>query len=99
MMLHAVASPIVAALTGAPLFPAARQARLAEPLRSRAGWTWYVPVRVREDGATPLAQPLSLRSFSVSLLARADGYVIMDERDDEWAPGTLVDVVRFFGSV
>ena len=97
MMLQAVASPIVAALTGAPLFTATRQARLAEPLRSRAGWTWYVPVRLREDGAIPLAYPLALRSFSVSLLARADGYVVMDERDDEWAAGTLVGVARFFG--
>jgi molybdenum cofactor synthesis domain-containing protein len=96
-MLEAVASPIVAALTGAPIEPATVQARLEEPARSRAGWTWYVPVSLRRDGGMPLAQPLALRSFSVSLAARADGYIVMDERDEEWAAGTLVTVHRFLG--
>jgi len=96
-MLEAVASPIVAALTGAPVEPAMVQARLEKPAASRAGWTWYVPVSLRRDGGTPLAQPLALRSFSVSLAARADGYIVMDEGDEEWPAGRLVTVHRFLG--
>lgn len=99
MMLEAVAAPIVAALTGAPILPPSVRARLAEPLRSRPGWTWYVPVALGDEPGAPLAHPLPLRSFSVSLTARAGGYVIMDERDDQWAAGTIVTVYRFIGSV
>jgi molybdopterin molybdotransferase len=96
-MLEAVASPIVAALTGAPIEPVTLQARLERPAQSRAGWTWYVPVSLRRDGEVPLAQPLALRSFSVSLAARADGYIVMGERDEEWPAGKLVTVHRFLG--
>ncbi len=99
MMLEAVAAPIVAALTGAPIVPSSVRASLAEPLRSRPGWTWYLPVALGDEPGTPLAHPLPLRSFSVSLTARAGGYVIMDERDDQWAAGTIVTVYRFIGSV
>ncbi len=97
MMLEAVAAPIVAALIGAPLTPSTLQARLAHPMRSRAGWTWYVPVSVQGDGGLPSATALELRSFSVSLTARADGYVVMGEREDEWPAQRLVTVTRFFG--
>jgi molybdenum cofactor synthesis domain-containing protein len=97
MMLQAVAAPIVGALVGAPVLSPMLQARLAEPARSRADWTWYVPVALRDDGAVPLAYPLPLRSFSVSLTARADGYIVMDERDEEWKPGSPVTVTRFLG--
>ncbi len=96
-MLEAVASPIVAALTGAPIEPATLQARLKGPAQSRPGWTWYVPVSLQRDGEVPLAQPLALRSFSVSLAARADGYIVMGERDEEWPTGKLVTVHRFLG--
>ena len=97
LMLEAVAAPIIAALAGAPIVASTLQARLAAPARSRAGWTWYVPVTLRDDGGVPVAHPLPLRSFSVSLTARADGFIVMEERDEEWAPGTLVTVQRFFG--
>lgn len=96
-MLEAVSAPIVAALTGAPIEPATLQARLAQPAASRAGWTWYIPVSLRHDGGIPLAHPLALRSFSVSLAARADGYIVMEERNEEWPAGTLVTVHRFLG--
>ena len=86
LILEAVAAPIVAALVGAPPAASTLRARLAEPARSRLNWTWYVPVRLQDDGGVPLAHPLPLRSFSVSLTARADGYIVMDERDEEW-PG------------
>ena len=38
-----------------------------------------------------------LRSFSVSLTARADGYVVMEERDEEWPAGTPSPSHRFLG--
>ncbi len=98
MMLEAVAAPIVAALVGAPVEAARVAARLAAPARSRHGWTWYVPVRLQDDGGGPLAHPLELRSFSVSVTARADGFIIMEERDEEWSAGTPVTVHRFLGA-
>ncbi len=97
MILEGVATPIVAALVGAPIEVHQRQARLGAAARSRNGWTWYVPVRLEADGGLPRAYPLELRSFSVSLTARADGYVVMDERDDEWAANTPVSVHEFLG--
>jgi molybdopterin molybdotransferase len=98
MMLDAVAEPIVAALTGAPVARATIRARLAAPSRSRLGWTWYIPVMLQHDGGGPLAHPLPLRSFSVSQTARADGYLTMGERDEEWPAGTPVTVYRFIAS-
>jgi molybdenum cofactor synthesis domain-containing protein len=95
MMLQAVAAPIVGALCGAPFAAPTLQAKLCAPARSRAGWTWYVPVRLHDDGGTPLAEPLALGSFSVSLTARADGYIVMGEREEELPAGTPVTVVRF----
>ncbi len=98
MMLEAVAAPIVAALVGAPIEAPRVSARLAAPARSRQGWTWYVPVRLQDDAGGPSAHPLELRSFSVSVTARADGYIIMEERDEEWPAGTAVTVHRFLGA-
>ena len=98
MMLEAVGAPIIAALCGAR--PAARSivARLDETLHGRADWTWYVPVTLRHEAGALLAHPLPLRSFSVSLAARADGYVVMDERDNEWPAGAPVAVHQFLGA-
>ncbi len=98
IMLEAVAAPIVAALVGAPVEAARVAAHLATPARSRRGWTWYVPVRLQDDGGRPLAHPLELRSFSVSVTARADGFIIMEELDEEWPAGTPVTVHRFLGA-
>jgi molybdenum cofactor synthesis domain-containing protein len=97
LILEAVAAPIVAALAGAPAKASTVSARLAEPAASRAGWTWYIPVALRHDGGLPLAHPLAVRSFSVSLAARADGYIVMDEREDAWPAGSPVTVHRFLG--
>jgi molybdenum cofactor synthesis domain-containing protein len=98
IVLEAVAAPLIAALTGASIIAPTLQARLAEPAQSRADWTWYVPVRLRDDGGLHFAYPLALRSFSVSLTARADGYLVMEERDERWPAETLVTVHRFLGS-
>ncbi len=92
VMLEAVAAPIIAALTGAAPPRVEVEARLAEPLRGRAGWTWYVPVRISGEAA----YPLPMRSFSSSLAARASGYVCVDEEHSEYAAGASVRVRRFF---
>jgi len=99
MMLEGVAAPIIAALVGARVTASGVAARLARPLRSRKDWTWYVPVRLEEDGVTPLAHPLDLRSFSVSLTARADGYVVTGEEKDQLPAGEIVTVTRFLECV
>lgn len=99
LILDAVAEPIVAALTGASVDRATIQARLTAPARSRLGWTWYVPVALQHDGGVALAHPLPIRSFSVSQTARADGYLVMGERDEECPAGTLVTVNRFLGNI
>jgi len=97
LMLEAVAAPIFGALRGAPITVSQVPARLAEPARSRLEWTWFVPVWLEDDGGLPAAHPLPLRSFSVSLPARADGYIVMEEGDEEWPAGRLVTVHRFLG--
>ena len=95
MILEAVAAPVIAALTGAELPRAFLTARLGTPARARAGWTWYVPVALQNDGATPAAHPLPLRSSSVSLPARAGGYIVVEGDGAEMPAGTLVTVFRF----
>ena len=97
-ILEAVASPVVGALIGATLEPATVEARLGGEARSRAGWTWYVPVSLRHEGRLPVAHPLGVKSFSVTLAARADGYIVMEERDEVWPAETVVTVRRFFGA-
>jgi putative molybdopterin biosynthesis protein len=97
MILEAVAAPIVAALTGAAVPRRSTLARLGSPIRGRREWTWYVPVALLNDEGTPVAHPLPLRSSSVSLPARAGGYVVADGSSDEISAGTLVTVYRFLG--
>ena len=97
LVMEGVSAPIVAALVGAPVTVPIASAVLAEPLRGRLGWTWYVPVALRHEGETVTAHPLPLRSFSMSLAARADGYVVTDEREAERPAGAVVTVRRFLG--
>jgi molybdenum cofactor synthesis domain-containing protein len=97
MMLEAVGAPILAAVSGAAIRSSSVPAQLGAPARSRKGWTWYIPVRLQDDAGGRVAHPLALRSFSVSLAARADGFIIMEELDEEWPPGTPVTVHRFLG--
>ncbi len=98
MMLEVVGAPIVAALCGARRPVHSVDARLACPLRGRPDWTWYVPVALRHEGGALLAHPLPLHSFSVSLAARAGGYVVMDERGEELPAGAPVTVYQFLGA-
>lgn len=95
VILQAVAAPIVASLTGRAAMPATETARLGEQVHKRPGWTWFVPVKVDEAAGSPVAYPLELRSSSVSLLARASGFLILDETVESVPAGAPVVVTRF----
>jgi molybdenum cofactor synthesis domain-containing protein len=97
MILEAIAAPIVAELTGAEVPRAFLTARLGADAPGRAGWTWYVPVALQNDGGTPVAHPLPLRSSSVSLPARAGGYIVVEGQSAGLPAGTSVTVFRFLG--
>lgn len=92
MILEAVMDPVVRALTGNARKPAYLEAVLEETLTGRAGWTWYVPVCLRDDGERYHARPLPVRSSSASLPARADGFVTMEEAVAEITCGATVRV-------
>jgi molybdenum cofactor synthesis domain-containing protein len=96
VILEAVVAPVIAALTGDRSKKPVEVAKLAAPVRSRRGWTWLFPVALRHEGEALLAQPLVLRSSSVSLTARADGFIVIPEAVDQVQAGTLVAVHRFF---
>jgi molybdenum cofactor synthesis domain-containing protein len=91
-ILDAIAADVVRALTGER---GARRASVATvaaaPFSGRPGWTWYVPAVLGPDGARPLA----LRSSHTSLLARADGYVVVGPDRTEIAAGDPVALVRY----
>jgi molybdopterin biosynthesis enzyme len=87
-----IASDVVRALTGERGARRATQtARAAERFAGRPGWTWYVPAVL--DGE--LARPLALRSAHTSLLARADGYVVVGPDHVQVEPGEPVTLVRY----
>ncbi|HTJ27405.1 MAG TPA: gephyrin-like molybdotransferase Glp [Candidatus Limnocylindria bacterium] len=91
-ILDAIASGIVRALTGErDARRASVSAVAAAPFRGRPGWTWYVPAVAGPDGVRPLA----LHSSHTSLLARADGYVVVGPERTEIAAGEPVALVRF----
>jgi molybdopterin molybdotransferase len=94
-ILDAIASHLIRALTGETHYHRATVAAVAaEPFRGRAGWTWYVPA-VLDGGA---ARPLVLRSSHTSLLARADGYVVVGPEPAAIELGAPIDVVRYLGA-
>ena len=96
MILEAVAAPIVARLTGtADGLPLQVDAVLDAPARSRLGWTWYIPVSLRNEGTTFVAHPLPLRSSMVSLTARAGGYLEIGPDKDEIPAGSPVRIRLF----
>jgi molybdenum cofactor synthesis domain-containing protein len=90
-VLQAVFAPIVYRLAAAPYRPAFERLRLTAQVRGRAGWTWYVPVAIDADAA----RPLELHSFSVSVGARADGYVVVPPGQPELQAGDVANVYRF----
>jgi molybdenum cofactor synthesis domain-containing protein len=94
-ILDAIAADVFRALTGqAQPRRATVAAVAAEPFPGRAGWTWYVPAVL--DGAA--ARPLALRSSHTSLLARADGYVVVGPDRSRIEAGQPVTLVRYGGA-
>jgi molybdenum cofactor synthesis domain-containing protein len=95
-ILDAIASEIVRALTGeTDARRATVAARAAEPFSGRAGWTWYVPAVIDTGGSV---RPLTLRSSHTSLLARADGYVVLGPDRVRIEAGEALTLVRFGGA-
>lgn len=93
-ILDAIASDVFRALTGESQARRATVAAVAaEPFPGRPGWTWYVPA-VLDGGA---ARPLALRSSHTSLLARADGYVVVGPDRPRVEAGEPVTLVRYGG--
>ncbi len=91
-ILDAIASDVIRALTGAREARRASVATVAaEPFPGRAGWTWYVPAVLGPGGARPLA----LRSSHTSLLARADGYVVVGPERPRIEAGEPVALIRY----
>lgn len=95
VILQAVAAPIISALTGATFQPAYGSATLGAPVRSRPGWMWYVPATFEDEGERLVAHPLPLRSSTVSIIAQADGYIVIPEDVEAYPAGTTVTVARF----
>lgn len=95
MILEAVVSPIVRALCGGAPHQARVECRLGAAYAKRPGWTWYVPVRLQPHDGALSAFPLELRSSSVSLLARASGFIELGEHVERLEAGTAVTVTRF----
>lgn len=91
----AIAAPLLRVLTGetSPR-PATIATFAAEPFAGRAGWTWYVPAEFVPGGGV---RPLVLRSAHTSLLARADGYVVIGPEPDRLEAGSPVVLVRYGG--
>ena len=96
MILEAVARPIVTACTGETAHGTpALEAVAGAPFAGRAGWTWYVPARLRLAGGQLIAEPFAIRSAHTSLLARAAGFAIVGESPARVEAGERVRVVRF----
>jgi molybdenum cofactor synthesis domain-containing protein len=96
MILEAIVRPIVAALVGERnARTVALDAIATAPFAGRAGWTWFVPARLISRGGTLHAEPFAIRSAQTSLLARASGYVVVDESGSGVAAGSPVRVHLF----
>jgi molybdenum cofactor synthesis domain-containing protein len=96
MILEAIVRPIVTALTGERgARPTTLAAVALAPFAGRAGWTWFVPTRLRLAGGRLQAEPLRIRSAQTSLLARASGYATIGEDPAHVAAGEIVNVTLF----
>ena len=95
-ILEAVARPILLASTGEiGALPHAIEATAAVPFGGRDGWTWYVPVRLRNDAGRFFAEPLPIRSSHTTLLARAAGFATVGELPARVEAGAQIRVTLF----
>jgi molybdopterin molybdotransferase len=91
-ILDAIASHVVRALTGETAARRSTVATVADAaFEGRAGWTWYVPAVIEAAGARPLV----LRSSHTSLLARADGYVVVGPENARIEVGEPLELIRY----
>jgi molybdenum cofactor synthesis domain-containing protein len=96
MIFRTIAAPILRGITGETLRATARAvAEAAQKIRGRDGWTVFVPVCVTVDGARRMVTPLALHSAHTSLLARADGFVVLPEDRPTVAAGEPIEVHSF----
>jgi len=96
MIFRNIAAPILCGLTGeVPRMPAPMTARAATAFSGKPGWTWFVPVRVSSEGAERLVTLMGIHSSHTSLLARADGYVVISEDHTRVEAGESVEVHSF----
>jgi molybdopterin molybdotransferase len=67
-------------------------ARLARPLRQKAGLTRFIPARLRDGGET--VEPVgSQGSGDVAALARANAFIVTEPAREEWAAGETIRVM------
>lgn len=93
MIFCTIAAPILGGITGEVRRPRAPAlARAGSTFEGRPGWTWFVPVRIDADGAQRVATSLGVHSSHTSLLARADGFVVISEDRPKIAAGEVVEV-------
>ncbi len=97
MILEAVAAPIFCALARRQSHLSTVGATLSADYVKRPGWTWFAPVRLQKSAGELLAHPLPMRSSSVSLLARASGFLVLDENVETLRAGEPVRVTCFAG--
>jgi len=95
-ILEAVARPIVVAATGERAgAPVVLEATAAANFHGREGWTWYVPVRLRNEAGRLFAEPLAIRSSHTTLLARAAGFATIGESPAQVEAGSQIRVTLF----
>jgi molybdopterin molybdotransferase len=102
MICQAFVMPSLAALEGMDVADLRRRERqipavLSRQLPSVQGRTDYIPVVLCRDVTPRVATPLFGKSAMISILARADGYVVIPEHVEGLESGADVDVHLFAG--
>ena len=98
MIFRTIAAPILRAMTGEVLRPSARAfARAGSDFKGRTGWTWFIPVVVTAEGPNRTASSLGIHSSHTSLLARANGFVVLSEDRPNVAQGEQIEVHTLSG--
>jgi len=93
-----IAAPILRGITGEEPRPSARAvARCGTAIEGRPGWTWFVPVVLSAQGNEVIVRPLGIHSSHTSLLARADGFVVLTEDRPRVGAGEEIEVHAFDG--
>lgn len=98
MIFRTIAAPILRGLTGEVLRPTAKAfARAGSDFKGKPGWTWFVPVVVTVDGPNRVASSLGIHSSHTSLLARANGFIVLSEDRSSVAQGEQIEVHMLSG--